>query len=165
MDLSIDVASRERVRGLSALGSAQIRPLGLEADRLGRPTPADHPFFELLLRAGQGRTRWNGREKASVQKTEEAKEGTSRTVLLLAEEMSYWDRGVAVSFPGPGLGVRVLCWGGEGACSMETEVAAQIAATAALLVEHRTEQDQVEGTDDEDKDHQLHWLALSSPRR
>ena len=34
-------------------------------------------------------------------------------------------------FPGPGLGVRVLCWGGEGAGSVETEVAAQIAATAA----------------------------------
>ncbi|MFP8873799.1 MAG: acyl-CoA dehydrogenase, partial [Myxococcota bacterium] len=103
MDLSIDVASRERVRALSALGSAHIRPLGLEADRLGRPTPPDHPFFELLLRAGQGRTRWNGREEPA-RKTREEKLGTSRTTLLLAEEMSYWDRGVAVSFPGPGLG-------------------------------------------------------------
>ena len=104
MQLAIDPTTRKRLDGIRALGRSQIRPLGLEADRLGRPTPPDHPFFELLLKAGQGRTRWTGREKAEVSRNEGDRVGSSRSVLCLAEEMSYWDRGVAVSFPGPGLG-------------------------------------------------------------
>jgi acyl-CoA dehydrogenase len=97
-------ATRKRLEGISALGKSQIRPLGLEADRLGRPTPPDHPFFELLLKAGQGRTRWNGRDEEAGAEKSELRVGSSRDMLCLAEEMSYWDRGVAVSFPGPGLG-------------------------------------------------------------
>jgi acyl-CoA dehydrogenase len=105
MDLAIDSGTRERVRGIAALGRQQIRPLGLEADRLGRPTPADHPFFELLVQMGQGRTRWSGTDAADgAAAAARPGPGSSRTVLCLAEEMSYWDRGVAVSFPGPGLG-------------------------------------------------------------
>jgi len=104
MDLAMDKATAKRVEGIRALGASQIRPLGLEADRLGRPTPPDHAFFELLLRAGQGRTRWTGEEAPASSEDEGARVGSSRTVLCLAEEMSYWDRGVAVSFPGPGLG-------------------------------------------------------------
>ncbi len=104
MQLAIDPTTRKRLDGIRALGRSQIRPLGLEADRLGRPTPPDHPFFELLVKAGQGRTRWTGREKAEVSRNEGDRVGSSRSVLCLAEEMSYWDRGVAVSFPGPGLG-------------------------------------------------------------
>jgi len=104
MQLAIDRATQKRVDGIRALGASQIRPLGIEADRLGRPTPPDHPFFELLLKAGQGRTRWPGEDAPDPGVDDEPRVGTSRTVLLLAEEMSYWDRGVAVSFPGPGLG-------------------------------------------------------------
>jgi acyl-CoA dehydrogenase len=103
MQLAIDPATSARLVGIRALGSSQIRPLGLEADRLGRPTPPEHPFFELLVRAGQGRTRWSGQEEVGPGRTGE-RVGSSRSVLCLAEEMSYWDRGVAVSFPGPGLG-------------------------------------------------------------
>jgi acyl-CoA dehydrogenase len=100
VNLDLDDRTRERIRMLSELGEKQVRPLGLEADRLGRPTPPDHPFFEMLVRMGQGRTRWSGKEE------ERRREGpgSSRQTLFLAEEMSYWDRGVAVSFPGPGLG-------------------------------------------------------------
>lgn len=108
MDLTLDSATRKRVEGIRALGASQIRPLGLEADRLGRPTPPDHPFFEQLVKAGQGRTRWSGSDAAEGSVSGAAgtanRVGSSRSVLCLAEEMSYWDRGVAVSFPGPGLG-------------------------------------------------------------
>jgi acyl-CoA dehydrogenase len=101
VNLEIDERTQERVRMLSELGRTQLRPLGLEADRLGRPTPPDHPFFELLIKLGQGRTRWSGKEQAE---TKRSGPGSSRRTIVLAEEMSYWDRGVAVSFPGPGLG-------------------------------------------------------------
>jgi acyl-CoA dehydrogenase len=105
MNLAIDAETHERLEGIAALGRSQIRPLGLEADRLGRPTPPDHPFFELLVRVGQGRTRWRGEDaEEAPSDARAAAPGSSRAVLCLAEEMAYWDRGVAVSFPGPGLG-------------------------------------------------------------
>jgi acyl-CoA dehydrogenase len=107
MQLAFDAATEERLRAIRLLGEHEMRPLGLEADRLGRPTPPDHPFFEKLVKAGQGRTRWSGDapDAPSGGKTPKADSpGSSRTVLCLAEEMAYWDRGVAVSFPGPGLG-------------------------------------------------------------
>lgn len=104
MELAIDATLARRLQGIAALGESQIRPLGLEADRLGRPTPPEHPFFELLLKAGQGRTRWSGSDEPAVSAPDESRVGTSRSVLCLAEELAYWDRGVAVSFPGPGLG-------------------------------------------------------------
>ncbi len=114
MQLAIDPTTQKRIEGIRALGASQIRPLGLEADRLGRPTPPDHPFFELLLKAGQGRTRWPGKDAPDPVVKDEPSVGSSRSVLLLAEEMSYWDRGVAVSFPGPGLGEPPLLSMGTG---------------------------------------------------
>ncbi|MCP5065410.1 MAG: acyl-CoA dehydrogenase [bacterium] len=107
MLLEIDAATRERVAGVRALGQSRIRPLGLEADRLGRPTPPGHEFFELLLKIGLGRTRWSGEPEEDVNPSAgdaPPRVGSSRSLLCVAEEMSYWDRGVAVSFPGPGLG-------------------------------------------------------------
>ncbi len=104
MDFALDEATRKRIEQLSQLGRAQIRPLGLEADRLGRPTPADHPFFQLLLQLGQGRTRWSEESEAKPRDASRPRVGSSLVTLCLAEELSYWDRGVAVSFPGPGLG-------------------------------------------------------------
>ncbi len=104
MDFALDEATRKRIEQLSQLGRAQIRPLGLEADRLGRPTPADHPFFQLLLQLGQGRTRWSEESEAEPRDASRPRVGSSLVTLCLAEELSYWDRGVAVSFPGPGLG-------------------------------------------------------------
>jgi acyl-CoA dehydrogenase len=104
MELSIDEDLRKRLEGLAELGRARIRPLGLEADRLGRPTPPDHPFFELAVRLGQGRTRWRESSGAGPPRAGGAAGGGALAALCLAEEMSYWDRGVAVSMPGPGLG-------------------------------------------------------------
>ena len=102
MDLSLPESTRKRLDGLTQLGRSQVRPLGLEADRLGRPTPPDHPFFEALVKFGQGRTRWS--EQSEKRDESKPPVGNSLLTLCMGEELSYWDRGVAVSFPGPGLG-------------------------------------------------------------
>ncbi len=104
MDFALDEDLRKRIEQLSQLGRSQIRPLGLEADRLGRPTPPDHPFFERLIRLGQGRTRWSPDSKSGSERGVEPRMGTSLVGLCSIEEISFWDRGVAASFPGPGLG-------------------------------------------------------------
>jgi acyl-CoA dehydrogenase len=108
VDFRIDAATEARLGAIRALGRSELRPLGLEADRLGRPVPAEHPFYSKLVSLGLGRTRWTGdpppaRGEAAPAR-ERGREGSARAALCLAEEMAYWDRGVAVSFPGPGLG-------------------------------------------------------------
>jgi acyl-CoA dehydrogenase len=103
MEFALDTSTRERLDQIVELGRSYMRPLGLEADRLGRPTPPDDPFFKLLVQLGLGRTRWSG-EPRDPDSTRAHGGGGARSVVVLAEEMSYWDRGVAVSFPGPGLG-------------------------------------------------------------
>jgi len=115
MNLDLDEATRARLAQARALGEREMRPLGLEADRLGRPTPADHPFFQRLVQLGLGRTRWTGEGDTEADRAAAgaapggasagaARGGGAVANLLVAEELSYWDRGVAVSFPGPGLG-------------------------------------------------------------
>jgi acyl-CoA dehydrogenase len=134
MNFTIDDALRKRLAGLRELGRTQIRPLGIEADRAGKPVDPGHPFYALLLKLGLGRTRWLGgnEEDAKQPATRSrvgsppqlmiprergralaehgsggasgARAGASLTGVLLSEELAYWDRGVAVSFPGPGLG-------------------------------------------------------------
>jgi acyl-CoA dehydrogenase len=99
MDFRIDVATEKRVASVRQLGRSQVRPLGLEADRLGRPVPADHAFYQTLLKLGLGRTRWTGDPRPRS-----AGPGNARGNLCVVEEFSYWDRGVAASLPGPGLG-------------------------------------------------------------
>jgi acyl-CoA dehydrogenase len=104
VDFRIDVALEQRLAGIRALGRAELRPLGVEADRLGRPVPAEHPFYAKLVSLGLGRTRWSGDLAPEAGAGAPAREGSARAAVCLAEEMAYWDRGVAVSFPGPGLG-------------------------------------------------------------
>jgi acyl-CoA dehydrogenase len=104
VEFALDPTTRERLRQLRELGRSHMRPLGLEADRLGRPTPPDDPFFKLLVELGHGRTRWSGEPASDPPVASARGGGGARSVVALAEEMSYWDRGVAVSFPGPGLG-------------------------------------------------------------
>jgi len=105
VNFTIDDALRKRLAGLRELGRTRIRPLGLEADRAGRPVPADDPFYALLLSLGLGRTRWLGGEaEEPARDARPDAAGPSLTGVLLSEELAYWDRGVAVSFPGPGLG-------------------------------------------------------------
>jgi len=108
VNLVIDEATRERLGMIRGIGAAHIRPAGLVADRLGRPVPHDDPFFDTLIKLGLGRTRWDGKAEAEdhAKRAGESapKVGASRGMLCVAEEMAYWDRGVAVAFPGPGLG-------------------------------------------------------------
>ncbi|GBD25738.1 Acryloyl-CoA reductase (NADH) [bacterium HR30] len=81
------------------LGREYMRPLGIEADRKHQPIPADHPFYKQVWDLGIGRRGW-GEEQGSSEGPHRA----ARRGVVLAEEMAYWDRGVAVSLPGPGLG-------------------------------------------------------------
>ena len=60
MDFEIDKAMRERLEEVAERGRVEARPVGLEADRLGRPIPVGDPYFEKLIARGEGRTRWPG---------------------------------------------------------------------------------------------------------
>ena len=40
MDFAIDKAMREALEGVADRGRTEMRPIGLESDRLGRPIPA-----------------------------------------------------------------------------------------------------------------------------
>jgi acyl-CoA dehydrogenase len=110
MDFSIDKATRERLEAAREWGRREVRPVGLEADRLGRPIPADHPYFRRVIERGEGRTRWPGPGAAARR----APPGATVLTLLLAEEFAYWDRGVMVADPGPNLPeANVLALGTE----------------------------------------------------
>jgi len=114
VNFTIDADLRKRLAGIRELGRTQIRPLGIEADRAGKPVDPDHPFYALLLKLGLGRTRWLPTDDSALGRTAGrqhesgdslgSRAGASLTGVLLSEELAYWDRGVAVSFPGPGLG-------------------------------------------------------------
>ncbi|TMC51125.1 MAG: acyl-CoA dehydrogenase [Chloroflexi bacterium] len=100
--LELDQRTRAVLEQVRNLGASHLRPLGLQADRAGAPLPPDHPFFEMVWRSGLA-----GGALAAPEE-EEGGDGAPnyRHVrgCVLAEEASYWDRGVAVSLPGPGLG-------------------------------------------------------------
>jgi acyl-CoA dehydrogenase len=97
MWFALDPPTAEHVEQLRAFGRAVIRPLGLERDRLGSPTPPDHPFFRDVLARGLTR--------APELSTSDGK-GPGAAVLrvIIGNELAYWDRGVSSSLPGPGLG-------------------------------------------------------------
>ncbi len=109
MEFAIDKAMHERLEEARERGRREARPVGLEADRLGRPIPPDDPYFRTLIERGEGRTRWPGPSGAGAAKKRAAKKkapASTRSVvmhLLLAEEFAYWDRGVGVAQPGPGM--------------------------------------------------------------
>jgi acyl-CoA dehydrogenase len=112
MDFTVDKEAFERLERVRQLGRTHIRPLGLEADRLGRPVPPDHDYFKLLLASGLGRTRWVPPEQAaaarearpaSAKADKKAPAGAARAGILIAEEQAYWDRGVSSGTPGPGM--------------------------------------------------------------
>jgi acyl-CoA dehydrogenase len=102
VEFLIDKHMRERLEEARERGRSEVRPVGLEADRLARPIPVDHPYFAALVARGEGRTRWPG---PNARPRERGPASTQTTVmrLLLAEEFAYWDRGVGVANPGPGL--------------------------------------------------------------
>jgi len=115
MEFSIDKEGFERLERVRQLGRTHIRPLGIEADRLGRPVPPEHDYFKLLLANGLGRTRWVPPEqgaardvKPSGAKPEAKAVGASRIGIHIAEEQAYWDRGVSTATPGPGMSEPAL---------------------------------------------------------
>jgi acyl-CoA dehydrogenase len=82
------------------LGQRYLRPLGIEADRNRAPVPPDHPFFTLAWQSGLG-------QPIGADEPARARKGprtAARRGVVLAEEMSYWDRGMSVAMPGLGLG-------------------------------------------------------------
>jgi len=101
--IPLDRRSREVVEEVRALGQEYMRPMGLEADRSAMPPPADHPFYLLC-------SRQSGLVSAQVGADEDPQSLAWRPLraLLINEESAYWDRGVALSLPGPGLGGAAL---------------------------------------------------------
>ncbi len=100
MDFRLDEWTRERIERAREIGRTEVRPVGLEADRLGRPIPVDDAYFDRCLQRGEGRTRWR---PASDTRKKSGRRRSTVSGLLIAEEYSYWDRGVGVANPGPGL--------------------------------------------------------------
>jgi acyl-CoA dehydrogenase len=106
MNLTIDERTRKMVELIRGLGASHLRPLGLEADRAREPLPPDHPFFAMIWRSGFA----GGALAADESEQDDPPRDGARVgyryirACILAEEASYWDRGMAVSLPGPGLG-------------------------------------------------------------
>ena len=98
IDLSIGRDLETWLDQVRRLGRDYLRPLGIEADRRHEPVPPDHPFFALAWRMGLGQPLGVEERSASGPRN-----GARRGVVL-AEEMSYWDRGMSVAIPGLGLG-------------------------------------------------------------
>src|SRR5207302_6872510 len=98
LELGSDIeALLDRVR---ELGQRYLRPLGIEADRNRAPVPPEHPFFQLAWQMGLGQP--IGADQPAA--TGAGPRTSARRGVLLAEEMSYWDRGMSVAMPGLGLG-------------------------------------------------------------
>ncbi len=103
MELGLDQRSQMLLQMLRGIGKSMLRPIGIEYDQKGEPIPPDHPFFQKLI--DMGLVKPLGVEREGKEKKErEGPKTQGRMAILFAEEASYWDRGVAVSFPGPGLG-------------------------------------------------------------
>lgn len=111
IDLEVDAGFQSLLEMIRWLGKEKMRPLGLECDRKDEPLPADHPFFQELWEMMPGGTTELA-EDAGKRKTDPSKPSTmaskpttsGRRAVLMAEEAAYWDRGIATSMPGPGLG-------------------------------------------------------------
>jgi acyl-CoA dehydrogenase len=85
-------------------GRAEVRPAGLEADRNGTPLPADHPYFAKYMAFR--------REHIPALEDEAVPEGSAVRMAALNEESAYWDRGMGVAAPGPGLPSRIVATSG-----------------------------------------------------
>jgi acyl-CoA dehydrogenase len=101
--MELDRRTREMVEEVRELGREYMRPMGLESDRTALPPPVDHPFYLLCSRKGGLVSRHIGEDEDGA-----ALSWKPLRVLLTYEEAAYWDRGVALSLPGPGLGGAAL---------------------------------------------------------
>lgn len=91
---------------LGWLGRQRLRPLGLVCDRAGHALDPGHPFFREVLALGLTAGiagRLEGAEEGDDERAAGGR-GAARRAVILAEEAAYWDRGMATSLPGPGLG-------------------------------------------------------------
>lgn len=104
MDFSISPEDRDRLAVLRRLGREHFRPAGLRADTQGAPLPPDDPFFAEMLKHGYGRTAWHDPASGGVAQAPPNRAPNAVAGVLIAEEASYWDRGIGVAMPGPGLG-------------------------------------------------------------
>jgi acyl-CoA dehydrogenase len=101
--IELDIRTREMLEEVRALGRTHIRPMGLEADRSATPPPVDHEFYLICTRQGGIVSRMIGADEDPA-----GLEWKPVRNFLLGEETAYWDRGVALSLPGPGLGGPAL---------------------------------------------------------
>ena len=101
--IELDARTQEMLEEVRALGRTYIRPMGLEADRTAMPPPVDHEFYLICTRQGGIVSRMIGADESPT-----ALEWKPVRNFLLGEETAYWDRGVALSLPGPGLGGPAL---------------------------------------------------------
>ncbi len=100
ISLELGPEIREHLERVRDLGRRYLRPLGIEADHNRAPVPPEHPFFKLAWQMGIG-------QPLGADSSPAAGGGPrtgARRGVLLAEEMSYWDRGMSVAMPGLGLG-------------------------------------------------------------
>lgn len=101
--IPLDAGTLEMLEEVRELGRAYIRPMGLEADRTATPPPVDHPFYLICTRQGGLVSKMIGTDERPG-----SPDWKPVRNFLLGEETAYWDRGVALSLPGPGLGGPAL---------------------------------------------------------
>ncbi len=103
MNFEIDPGFENLRQMIRMLGRERLRPLGLEADAQGGALSPEHPFFQEVLDMGL-----TGGFLGKTPKERPDDDGrprrTIRRAVVMAEEAAYWDRGMATSLPGPGLG-------------------------------------------------------------
>src|SRR5690606_26571516 len=102
VNLSLSANDLERVNALREWGREYFRPAGLRADRNGEALPVDDPFFRTALQLGYGRATWA--PPGSQAAPHPVRTSSAVLNVVLADESSYWDRGIGVALPGPGLG-------------------------------------------------------------
>lgn len=81
-------------------GQREVRPAGLEADRDGAPLPVDHPYFVKFVDFR--------RQHPAPAEDDAITEGSAVRMAVLQEENAYWDRGMGVAAPGPGLPAAIV---------------------------------------------------------
>lgn len=101
--IELDARTMEMLEEVRALGRTHIRPLGLEADRTATPPPVDAEFYLICTRQGGLVAKMIGADESPG-----ALDWKPFRNFLIGEECAYWDRGVALSLPGPGLGGPAL---------------------------------------------------------
>ena len=105
MDFKIPDKFQPLRQMLDWIGESYLRPLGIEADRQGGALDPGHPFFREAIKKGL-----TGGFVGKLKDTDTPREDDgrprfgARRAVVMAERAAYWDRGMATSLPGPGLG-------------------------------------------------------------